>query len=288
MVTSVTGSADAVVESFEADDVAGVLALLPTLSDETRSRAWERLRRELCSIEVPDGYAASTVDAKKRRALTRAVTALAVGPADVVHQVGGRVLPPESASLVDQVLLSRSAAWLEGFTTSTLHAFASEPEVGLIGPAWWNRWQQIRARERSGLLHPDPTSDDYLVVMVRGLMFSGSIVDGVHADPALAELSVWSLFEPAPAVQKALLGSERFWDANNTWRVALVRLALDGLLDRRRLTDAATTAAGDVRMGRAHRAWYRRIPDLIARPAFLPEPSDLGAPPPGNRLRQRG
>jgi hypothetical protein len=121
--------------------------------------------------------------------------------------------------------------------------------------------------------------------MVRGLLFSGSITDAVRHDADLIEHSIWSLFEPMPAAQKALLGAERYWDKSNTWRVALVRLALDDLLNPQRLITAATIAARDERMGRNHRARYRRIPELLAQPNLLSDPPAHGSPPAGNQLR---
>lgn len=153
-----------------------------------------------------------------------------------------------------------------------------------MGPFWWEWWTQLRRLERAGMLPADPGAPDYLVLMVRGLLFSGSIVDAISQDPDLVDGSLWALFEPGPGVQKALLGSERFWDPSNTWQVALVRLALAGVVNRERLASAATIAANDERMGRNHRAWYRRIPKLLANPSLLPNVRDHGPPPPGNQL----
>jgi hypothetical protein len=63
-------------------------------------------------------------------------------------------------------------------------ALAVWKEVGLLGPLWWDGWQQFRRLERAGVLQPDGTSADYLVLMIRGLLFSGSIVGAVNEDPA--------------------------------------------------------------------------------------------------------
>jgi len=198
--------------------------------------------------------------------------------------VGSYVLLYPPAGEIGEVLTSRSPEWQEAFTQATLHAEAAESEIGLLGPLWWELWQRLRLLQRNNVLHPDCTCADYLVLMVRGLLFSDSIVRAVSEDPQLAQQSIWALFEPAPPVQKALLGSERFWDVGNTWRVALVRLALDGVLDPKRLADTAAAAAHDTRMGRHHRAWYRKIPQLLAQPQLLPQPARHGPPPPGNRL----
>ena len=276
--------ASALLVYFETSDADGLLAALPRISEEVRAEAWEALRRPLSSQLGPDDRLAVTDDAWNRRLRTRSLMALAVGPPDVVRRVVGPVLRYSPTPAVDRVVASRSTAWREAFTDATLHAWASEREVGLMGPFWWEWWQQLRRLEREDLLRPDAASPDYLVVMVRGLLFSGSIVGGVQADPELARRSIWSLFEPGPGVQKALLGADRFWDPSNTWRVALVRLALAGLLDAQRLTDAATLAAADERMGRNHRAWYRKIPELLADPLRLPDSPEGGAPPPGNQL----
>ena len=219
-----------------------------------------------------------------QRARTRALMALAIGPADVARIVGTRVTgEPES----DTIIATRSHEWRTSFASATIYCWAAEPEVGLFGPFWSEWWQWVRRQEQSGLLPVDQASVDYLVVMVRGLLFSGSIVDAVEEDRALADGPVWSLFEPAPAVQKALLGSERFWNPANTWRVALVRLALAGSLKRDRLEQAALAAAADPRMGSGHRAWYRKIPQLLHEPDLLPSGPEHGAPPPGNLLYPR-
>ncbi len=134
--------------------------------------------------------------------------ALAIGPTDVVRRVGSYVLLHPPAGDVGEVLTSRSAEWQTAFTQATLRAEAAEADIGLLGPIWWELWQRLRRLQRNGALHPDCTRADYLVLMVRGLLFSGSIVRAVRKDPQLAEHSIWALFEPAPPVQKALLGSE--------------------------------------------------------------------------------
>ncbi len=156
-----------------------------------------------------------------------------------------------------------------------------------MGPFWWEWWRRLRQLERDGLLHPDHASADYLVVMVRGLLFSGSIVEAVREDPDLDLTAFWSLFEPERAVQKALLGAERYWDPTNTWRVALVRLALAGILDQQQLVASANAAAADERMGRNHRGWYRGIPGMLAKPQLLPLTAEHGPPPAGNQLFPR-
>ncbi|GAB3839684.1 hypothetical protein GCM10027610_045950 [Dactylosporangium cerinum] len=252
-----------------------------------RAGAWEALRRRLCTVPGPDVRQDLTDQAWSRRLLTRAVVALAVGPADVARRMGSYVFLHPPVADIGRVLTSRTPEWRRAFTEATLRAEAAETEVGLFGPIWWDIWRRVRQLELAGVWQPDGTSADYLVLMVRGLLFSDSVTDAVRADPALADRSVWALFEPAPGVQKALLGSERYWNPGNTWRVALVRLALDGVLDRQRLADAATAAAADARLGRNHRSWYRRIPQLLADPGLLPREPGHGPPPPGNQLRRR-
>ncbi|WP_238012865.1 hypothetical protein KZZ52_22560 [Dactylosporangium sp. AC04546] len=279
-------SVSALVALFEADDGDGVLAALPGLSDAVRAETWEALRRRLCAVPGPEQREGLTAQAWSERSRAHAVLALAVGPVDVVRRVGSFVYLHPPASDVDRVLSSRTHEWRQAFTEATLRAEAAETEVGLFGPIWWDIWRRLRHLELAEVLRPDSTSADYLVLMVRGLLFSDSVTDAIGADPGLAERSVWSLFEPAPGVQKALLGSERYWNPANTWRVALVRLALAGVLDRQRLADAAAAAADDARMGRNHRSWYRRIPQLLADPRLLPQEADHGPPPPGNQLRR--
>jgi hypothetical protein len=269
-----------------ADDGDGLLQALPRISEDARDEAWSALRGRLSAVLGPHDRSGMTEDAWTERIRTRGLFALAVGPADVVRRVGSYVLiqPPETD--VDRVLASRTAEWREAFAEATLRYWASETEVGLLGPFWWEWWRHMRRLEREGLLHPDPASPDYLVLMVRGLLFSGSIVDAVRADADLAERAIWLLFEPAPSVQKALLGSERYWDRTNTWRVALVRLAMAGTIDPQRLVDAATIAADDERIARNHRAWYRKIPRLLVDPFLLPPGPESGSPPAGNRLHK--
>nr|BFE57695.1 hypothetical protein GCM10020063_022210 [Dactylosporangium thailandense] len=267
---------------FEQDDGNGVLAAAAGLSDDERAATWQALRVRLCAVPDSEQRQGLNGRAWSERVRTWALLALAVGPVDVVKRVGSYVYLHPPATDVERVLASRTREWRQAFTEATLRAEAGETGVGLFGPLWWDLW--LRLRELAGALQPDDTSPDYLVLMIRGLLFSGSIVDAVGADPQLAERSIWLLFEPAAGVQKALLGAERYWNPANTWRVALVRLALAGVLDRQRLADAATAAAGDVRMGRNHRGWYRRIPQLLADPRLLPREAGHGPPPPGNQL----
>ena len=92
---------------------------------------------------------------------------------------------------------------------------------------------------------------------------------------------------PAPRLQKALLGSEHYRNPANSWRAALVRLALGGVIDRDGLERAASAAAADERMGRGHRAWYRRIPELLDSPHLVPTAPEQGPPPAGNQLYPR-
>jgi hypothetical protein len=276
----------AVVALFEADDGDGVLAALPGLSDGVRADAWEALRRRLCVVLGDEQRQGSSKQAWSERIRARALLALAVGPPDVARRVGTYVYLHPPATDVERVLASRTREWRQALTEATLRSEAAETEVGLFGPLWWDVWRRLRHLERAGALHPHGTSPDYLVLMVRGLLFSDSIADAVGADPDLTEQSIWSLFEPAPAVQKALLGSERYWNPANTWRVALVRLALAGVLDRQRLADAAAAAADDVRLGRNHRSWYRRMVQLLDDPHLLPQEAGHGPPPPGNQLRR--
>jgi hypothetical protein len=269
----------------ESDDVDGILAAFPRLDDDMRSLAWDALRRRLVmALHRAPGDEQLTSRAWAQRARASALLALSIGPPDVARQVGTRIVhEPES----DAIIASRSPAWRSAFAVATVRSWASEPEVGLFGPRWWDWWRWLRRQEQMDLLPIDEGSPDYLVVMIRGLMFSGSIEEAVRQDRGLAEGPLWALFEPAPPVQKALLGSERYWNPANTWRVALVRLALEGLIDRDRLERAATAAAGDERMGRGHRGWYRKIPGLLDKPNLLPTAPEHGAPPPGNQLFPR-
>ena len=271
-------SASDVVRFFQADDAEALIAALPLLSDEIRAEAWDALRRPLSSGPNWDNL---SPEARRQRGRTRGLVALAIGPADVVRPVGSGVfLVPDA----DRALASRTLEWREAFTKALLRYWASETEIGLLGPFYWTSWQQLRRLERTGLLRPDNTSPDYVILMIRALLFSGSIVDAVRDDPELVQVPIWSIFQPAAGVQKALLGAERYWDPSNTWRVALVRLALAGVLDGERLASAAATAADDERIGRNHRAWYRKIPELLADPSLLPESTEGGRPPAGNQL----
>lgn len=279
-------SESAVVALFDEDNGDGVLAALSGLSGDARVKAWTALRGRLCAVLGPDQRQGLTAHAWSERIRTRALLALAVGPIDVAKRVGSYVYLEPPATDVEKVLASRTSEWRQAFVETTLRAEAAETEIGLLGPLWWDTWQRLRHLERAGALQPDGTSPDYLVLMVRGLVFSSSIIDAVGADPELADRSIWRLFEPEPAVQKALLGSERYWNPANTWRVALVRLALAGVLDRQRLADAAAGAAENEGIRRNHRSWYRRIPQLLADPGLLPKVLEDGPPPPGNQLHR--
>jgi len=78
-----------------------------------------------------------------------------------------------------------------------------------------------------------------------------------------------------------------FWNPANTWRVALVKLAMAGGIDPERLQRAAAAATLDERMGKGHRSWYRKIPALLARADLIPAAPEHGPPPPGNQLFPR-
>lgn len=82
------------------------------------------------------------------------------------------------------------------------------------------------------------------------------------------------------------MGGDRYWDPANTWRAALVRLALGGHVDVSRLRAEAERATTDERLRRNQQAWYRGIVRMLDDPALLPSPASTGPPPPGNRLQR--
>jgi hypothetical protein len=198
-------TAAALVSLFEAEDLNSLLQALPGMADDARDKTWGELRKPLSTLlEGEPPHTAAGADFQTRIRF-RALFSLAVGPIDVVRLVGGYVLLTPRPPDLDRVLASRTLMWRDAFTTATLRAWASETEVGLLGPYWWEQWQRLRQLERSAVLRPDPTSADYLVLMVRGMMFSDSIVRAIRRDRDVIEPSVWALFEPGPGVQRALL-----------------------------------------------------------------------------------
>ena len=271
------------VDWYRHDDDAAVLAAFPRLTEDVRWQAWEALQKPLSKafrfVRGPGPHARGDAATRPHPGVDGTSDRPGRRCAHRRHEGHWR-------ARVDTIIATRSHEWRTSFASATIHCWAAEPEVGLFGPFWSEWWQWVRRQEQSGLLPVDQASVDYLVEMVRGLLFSGSIVDAVEEDRALADGPVWSLFEPAPAVQKALLGSERFWNPANTWRVALVRLALAG-------SSSVIAWSRPVGRGRGpedglrHRAWYRKIPQLLHEPDLLPSGPEHGAPPPGNLLYPR-
>jgi hypothetical protein len=157
-------------------------------------------------------------------------------------------------------------------------------EVGLFGPYWTEHWRAVRHAVLAAVLPAEPR-DAYLVLMVRGLTFSGSIEHELEADSRLLTSEVSDLFQPRPLVQRALVGGDSYHDAANTWNAALVRLAQRGLLDSHALREHAARASTESEIALGHRRWFRRLAHLLEHPDELPAPHGGGTPPPGNRLR---
>lgn len=268
------GDADEIVES------------LRHLSEPERGVLWGEHQDELCRILPTEERTSRSDDEWARFRSARAAVLLCLGPEDLVRLGGTWLLTEPPPELLQRALLTRPPAWRAGFTTATLRTMAGEREISLFALEWFKWWSAVRRLEKDGVLTTLGQEPDYLVLLVRGLIFGGDIVAAVRADPELVDRSLWALFKPEPSVQKALLGSERYWDPPSTWSVALVRLAREGLIDSSRLDVEAAAAAGDERMGPGHRRWYKRVCDLLADPSKLPSHPQSGPPPPGNRLQR--
>jgi hypothetical protein len=276
--------ADGLLAALDVDDPDALVAALVGATVAERDLAWAGGSGRFRSPRWHHGMATLQGEARARRFQTQALFALGVGPPEVVRVVGGFVFGVPSDDEFRAIVGQRAQGWRSDFAQASLRTWAAEKEVGLLGPVWWETWQRIRRYERAGVIPFDARSADYLVCLVRGLTFSDSIEDALLADSDLLQQQVWLLFQPGDGVQRALLGADRYFDPANTWRPALVRLALGGQLDDRRLREAADAAAADERMGRNHRAWYRRIPEMLDNPALLPAQAEGGLPPAGNRL----
>lgn len=137
----------------------------------------------------------------------------------------------------------------------------------------------------AGVLPREPV-DDYLYLMVRGITFSGDIEHELKADPQLLAREIWELFDPRPQVHRALIGGDRYWDAYNTWRPALVRLAQRGSVAPAVLREHALTAAENTAIGAGGRRWFKGLVRMLDDPTALPEPAPHPPPPPGNRLQK--
>lgn len=275
-------------EAFEADDGDALLLLLTRATEVDRAAAWDAALPHFRPRRWHAEYAALDDESRRRRTRTQALFCLAAGPPDVARSVGGFVFGFASQDEAEfaAVLGLRTPSWRRDFAASSLSSWARDKEVGLLGPWWWENWRRIRHLGHSGVVPFDEHSAEYLVALVRGLTFSDSIEDALRADPALLRERVWDLFEPAEGVQRALMGGDRYWDPANTWRPALVRLALSGHLDAGRLRAEADRAAADERMRRNQQAWYRGIVTMLDDPSVLPTAATAGPPLPGNRLQR--
>jgi hypothetical protein len=274
------------VEALDADDAAVILLVGSRASDRQRAAAWGAVAERLKGRRWRNDMDRLGPEARERRQTAQSLFSLVAGPPDVVQAVGGFAVTVPDADAVQAALATRSAAWRREFGAASLRHWAAEKDAAMLGPWWWDVWLRVRQWERAAVIPLDTASLGYLVMLIRGLTFSGSIEDGLLADPELCNRQIWSLFEPGDGVQRALLSADRYWDPANTWRPALVRLAVRGKVDAARLRDAAERARQDDRLTGRHRAWYARIPQLLDNPATIPLPAAGGPPPPGHRLRR--
>lgn len=256
------------------------------LSEPQRLVLWEQHRNELCRILSSEERTSRSDDEWALFRCARAAAILCLGPVDVVRLVGSWLLSETPPELIQRAVTTRSPNWRAGFTDATLRDLAREREISLFGPEWWDWWRAVRRLEQDGVLSTVGQEPDYLVLLVRGLMFGGDIVAAVRADPELVDRSIWALFKPEPPVQKALVGSERYWDPSNTWSVSVVRLAQEGLIDGPRLVAEASAASIDEHIAAGHRRWYKRVGELLADSSKIPSRPQGGPPPLGNRLQR--
>lgn len=258
-------------------------AAVDGLDEGLRQRLWARIggglqnRHDRVTTTPSENLAAEDE--------SEAVLALATGPPDVTRILGGFVFTVLPDAHLHSLLRQRPEAWRASFAAEILGEWAREREVGLFGPFWARAWLTFRGVVRAGLLPAEPR-DEYLLLMVRGLTFSGAIDRELEADPQLLRAEVWELFEATPPVLRALVGGDRYFDSANTWGPALVRLARRGMLEESRLRARAEAAAADERHATGHRRWFARLIKILDDPRELPPPTESEALPPGNRLRR--
>ncbi len=139
----------------------------------------------------------------------------------------------DSSGDVVRVLRERKPDWIDKFVAEEL-----EKE--------WPRWSVVRGLVRDGVCER-PSADNYIINMVRTSAGEGwyqnrrPLLERIKGDPALLEHEIWRIFEVDTIRGQLFPGARSTWqdDHASAWGPALVALAEEGALDRRRLLHAA-------------------------------------------------
>ncbi len=154
---------------------------------------------------------------------------------------------------VCQLLIDRHPKWVSDWVPTLLEE-----------PNYWSRWSLIRHLINAGLAKK-PDHPNYYLGMISGLRDrfrdGESIEQALLDDPKLLEDEVWRLFEYDGAGENSLANWDRF-TGGQTWQEALIHLAEQGHLPRRRLLECAMEALErDFNHYRAK--WYATFYDAL-------------------------
>ncbi|MBI2214764.1 MAG: hypothetical protein HYU52_14050 [Acidobacteria bacterium] len=142
---------------------------------------------------------------------------------------------PECDSTADviRILRERRPEWIDKFIAQEL-----DKE--------WPRWSVVRGLVRDGVCER-PSADNYIINMVRSSAGAGwyqqrrPLLQRIKEDPTLLEHEIWRIFEVDTVRGQLFPGAGSTWqdEHGSAWGPALIALAREGALDRRRLLHAA-------------------------------------------------
>ncbi len=138
-----------------------------------------------------------------------------------------------------EVLSDRRPEWITEWANWILE---NDPQRRFTFGSHQDGWLVIRRLLREGFI-ARPESDSYILSMIRCYHPNESIKSFLDRDPALLEHEIWRLF----VVEGGREGSLAWHDmgqgpSDNSWTAALLELAAEGRLDRKRLLTASLEA----------------------------------------------
>ncbi len=197
----------------------------------------------------------STFDSDLIRRMKRLAPAVvATGTLPELKKLGWAALPWRGQlGLVGDLLTDRRPEWLSDWAD-----WALEQDRSLF--------PLVRRLVREGTLGR-PTSDAYILALMDGVPIDRGNEQPLRRalldDPGLLEHEVWRLFEVEGGGEVSLANCDKYRFRGNPWSEALVLLADEGLLPRKRLLDASLAALGRDFSG--YRAgWHARFHEALS------------------------